>query len=283
MFESGVATAEDIDKAMVLGYGFPMGPLKLTDLVGLDVRLAIVRTPRARDRPAICAAERLARQSGRAANGQEERQGFLFVDVNGACERGHRTGETTMGDVDWGQRGQGTPKPKRRVPLWVWLCGGGCLLAIIAVVAVVVFVASKASHMMNQDEQWAKLEKVLPFDEKPQACASWAPASREHGAGRRRHVADPEPRHALQAQIMKFQRLDGAEQRNRWAAGDLGADAARALGRFACSRWSTDGRRARPCAAVDPLPVVREGCRRAGDTEERSPKARARSPGSPRR
>ena len=35
MFESGVASAEDIDKAMVLGYGHPMGPLKLTDLVGL--------------------------------------------------------------------------------------------------------------------------------------------------------------------------------------------------------------------------------------------------------
>ena len=41
MFEAGVASAEDIDKAMVLGYGFPMGPLKLTDLVGLDVRLGI--------------------------------------------------------------------------------------------------------------------------------------------------------------------------------------------------------------------------------------------------
>jgi len=41
MLESGVASAEDIDKAMVLGYGFPMGPLKLTDLVGLDVRLSI--------------------------------------------------------------------------------------------------------------------------------------------------------------------------------------------------------------------------------------------------
>ncbi|MCK6446514.1 MAG: 3-hydroxyacyl-CoA dehydrogenase family protein [Planctomycetes bacterium] len=41
MFEAGVASAEDIDKAMVLGYGFPMGPLKLTDLVGLDVRLSI--------------------------------------------------------------------------------------------------------------------------------------------------------------------------------------------------------------------------------------------------
>ena len=41
MLEAGVASAEDIDKAMTLGYGFPMGPLKLTDLVGLDVRLAI--------------------------------------------------------------------------------------------------------------------------------------------------------------------------------------------------------------------------------------------------
>ena len=41
MLESGVASAEDIDKAMVLGYGFPMGPLQLTDLVGLDVRLGI--------------------------------------------------------------------------------------------------------------------------------------------------------------------------------------------------------------------------------------------------
>ena len=41
MVEAGVASAEDIDKAMTLGYGFPMGPLKLTDLVGLDVRLSI--------------------------------------------------------------------------------------------------------------------------------------------------------------------------------------------------------------------------------------------------
>jgi 3-hydroxybutyryl-CoA dehydrogenase len=41
MLEEGVATAEDIDRAMELGYGHPMGPLKLADLVGLDVRLAI--------------------------------------------------------------------------------------------------------------------------------------------------------------------------------------------------------------------------------------------------
>jgi 3-hydroxybutyryl-CoA dehydrogenase len=41
MFEQGVASAQDIDKAMELGYNHPMGPLKLTDLVGLDVRLNI--------------------------------------------------------------------------------------------------------------------------------------------------------------------------------------------------------------------------------------------------
>ena len=41
MVEQGVAPAEDIDKAMVHGYKHPMGPLRLTDLVGLDVRLAI--------------------------------------------------------------------------------------------------------------------------------------------------------------------------------------------------------------------------------------------------
>jgi 3-hydroxybutyryl-CoA dehydrogenase len=41
MVEQGVASPEDIDKAMELGYRHPMGPLKLTDLVGLDVRLGI--------------------------------------------------------------------------------------------------------------------------------------------------------------------------------------------------------------------------------------------------
>jgi 3-hydroxybutyryl-CoA dehydrogenase len=42
VLEEGVAGVADIDRAMELGYRHPMGPFKVTDLVGLDVRLAIV-------------------------------------------------------------------------------------------------------------------------------------------------------------------------------------------------------------------------------------------------
>jgi 3-hydroxybutyryl-CoA dehydrogenase len=43
MLESGVASAEDIDRAAELAYRHPMGPLRLSDVVGLDVRLDIAR------------------------------------------------------------------------------------------------------------------------------------------------------------------------------------------------------------------------------------------------
>lgn len=41
MVEQGVASASDIDAAMTLGYKHPVGPLRLTDLVGVDVRLGV--------------------------------------------------------------------------------------------------------------------------------------------------------------------------------------------------------------------------------------------------
>ena len=44
MLESGVASAEDIDKAAMLAYGHPVGPLRLSDIVGLDVRLDIAES-----------------------------------------------------------------------------------------------------------------------------------------------------------------------------------------------------------------------------------------------
>jgi 3-hydroxybutyryl-CoA dehydrogenase len=42
MLETGVAGPRDIDKAMELGYNHPMGPIELTDVVGLDVRLDVL-------------------------------------------------------------------------------------------------------------------------------------------------------------------------------------------------------------------------------------------------
>jgi 3-hydroxybutyryl-CoA dehydrogenase len=79
MLEEGVASAADIDQGMVLGYRHPMGPLRLTDLVGLDVRLAI--------------AEHLA-----ATLGPRFDPPALLRDKVGAGELGKKTGR---GFYDW--------------------------------------------------------------------------------------------------------------------------------------------------------------------------------------
>lgn len=76
MVEEGVASAADIDKAMELGYRHPMGPLKLTDLVGLDVRLGIAeylhQTLGERFRPP----ELLRRMVGEGKLGKKSGRGF---------------------------------------------------------------------------------------------------------------------------------------------------------------------------------------------------------------
>ena len=77
MVEAGVASAEDIDKAMVLGYGHPMGPLKLTDLVGLDVRLAIADYLRQElDHPGFEAPELMRKMVAEGRLGKKAGQGF---------------------------------------------------------------------------------------------------------------------------------------------------------------------------------------------------------------
>jgi 3-hydroxybutyryl-CoA dehydrogenase len=74
LFDAGVASRDDIDTAMKGGCNFPMGPLELLDLVGLDTRLAILdalyaefRDPNFAPAPLLrrmVAAERLGRKSG---------------------------------------------------------------------------------------------------------------------------------------------------------------------------------------------------------------------------
>jgi 3-hydroxybutyryl-CoA dehydrogenase len=76
MVEEGVASAEDIDKAMTLGYGFPMGPLKLTDVVGLDVRLAIAEYLAREVGPHFAPPELLRDKVARGELGKKSGRGF---------------------------------------------------------------------------------------------------------------------------------------------------------------------------------------------------------------
>jgi 3-hydroxybutyryl-CoA dehydrogenase len=77
MLEEGVASAQDIDKAMELGYKHPMGPLKLTDLVGLDTRLAVAAyLHRETGRDAFRPPELLRRLVREGKLGKKAGQGF---------------------------------------------------------------------------------------------------------------------------------------------------------------------------------------------------------------
>ncbi|MGD2016851.1 MAG: 3-hydroxyacyl-CoA dehydrogenase family protein [Planctomycetota bacterium] len=82
MVEEQVASAEDIDKAMVLGYGFPMGPLKLTDLVGLDVRLAIAEYLSGELGERFAPPELLRRMVERGELGKKSGKGFYDWEVS---------------------------------------------------------------------------------------------------------------------------------------------------------------------------------------------------------
>jgi 3-hydroxybutyryl-CoA dehydrogenase len=80
MVEEGVASPADIDRAMVLGYGHPMGPLELGDLVGLDVRLGIAEHLGRTIGPAFNPPELLRRMVAEGKLGQKRGQGFYKWD-----------------------------------------------------------------------------------------------------------------------------------------------------------------------------------------------------------
>ncbi|MGW4335413.1 3-hydroxyacyl-CoA dehydrogenase family protein [Rhodococcus koreensis] len=76
MLEEGVASAEDIDTAMTLGYKHPMGPLRTTDIVGLDVRLAIANHLAAEVSPRFAPPEILRTKVEQGDLGRKTGQGF---------------------------------------------------------------------------------------------------------------------------------------------------------------------------------------------------------------
>lgn len=76
MVEEGVASAEDIDIAMELGYKHPVGPLKTTDIVGLDVRLGIAEYLAETLGPHFTPPQILREKVERGELGQKSGQGF---------------------------------------------------------------------------------------------------------------------------------------------------------------------------------------------------------------
>lgn len=76
MLEEGVASAADIDRAMMLGYRHPIGPLRLTDLVGLDVRLSIANNLKAEYGPRFEPPELLSRMVAEGKLGKKASEGF---------------------------------------------------------------------------------------------------------------------------------------------------------------------------------------------------------------
>jgi 3-hydroxybutyryl-CoA dehydrogenase len=76
MVEEGVATPADIDVAMELGYRHPTGPLRTTDLVGLDVRLGIAEELHAKLGDRFAPPELLRRMVAEGRLGRKTGSGF---------------------------------------------------------------------------------------------------------------------------------------------------------------------------------------------------------------
>ena len=83
MVEQGVASPADIDTAMKLGYGHPMGPLELTDLVGLDVRLGIAEYLQGAIGPAFTPPQILRDKVAAGQLGKKSGAGFYRWDADG--------------------------------------------------------------------------------------------------------------------------------------------------------------------------------------------------------
>jgi 3-hydroxybutyryl-CoA dehydrogenase len=77
MLESGVASAEDIDRAAVLAYRHPVGPLRLSDIVGLDVRLDIARSLEAAHGSRFAPPAILVEMVGQGRLGAKSGRGFF--------------------------------------------------------------------------------------------------------------------------------------------------------------------------------------------------------------
>jgi len=71
-------------------------------------------------------------------------------------------------ELGWGEE-ETMPRKKRGclLPTWLWACGGGCLLMMITVGGCLFWGIGQVKKVMDPEVQWPRLQKVLPFDERP--------------------------------------------------------------------------------------------------------------------
>jgi hypothetical protein len=70
-----------------------------------------------------------------------------------------------MTEADWGSEGAG-PKPKR-IPTWLWFCGGGCLIAIVLAVVAAVFAFQELKSLGDAEKQLPVLSEKVAHDPLP--------------------------------------------------------------------------------------------------------------------
>jgi hypothetical protein len=78
-----------------------------------------------------------------------------------------------MSEGDWSSEGRGLEPPKRRVPLWVWGCGGGCALVLLVGVIVSVLGFRMIRKMGDPELNWAAIGAALPVVERPEDYVVW--------------------------------------------------------------------------------------------------------------
>jgi hypothetical protein len=70
-----------------------------------------------------------------------------------------------MSETNWGETE--APVRKKRVPTWLWFCGGGCLLAVVFAIALLGFGVKFVKDATNPEKQWPAVAEILPFDQRP--------------------------------------------------------------------------------------------------------------------
>lgn len=71
-----------------------------------------------------------------------------------------------MAETTWSEETAEPPK-KKGIPLWLWGCGGGCLLMVALGLVLGVFLVGRIQDAADPEKAWPKVAEVLPFDERP--------------------------------------------------------------------------------------------------------------------